>query len=521
MWRECLAVSLARRFLIPGATFHDSPRHAARPQLLAKTTLACVCDLATLQKNSNNRFSNYLDRRPFLYRGGIAVSKASKRLRREAASAKQSRATELSNLRRRSHVARAMGDGPGRRSSGGQHHDDESRRRTHRDPRDRYPQGAGRPRRKSRKKPTRCVDSITASDIGAFPDKSVAEALQRMTGVTVTRFAAVGRHDALLGRALRRRHPRSAAGAQRIQRPRQLQREQLARPVVRRRLARAHGRRRHVQERHRRHDRRRHRRHGQSAHPRAVRLRRLRGCVLGRNGLRRPRRRSQALRLAAASATAGTPASANSASWPMPPIRKSSPSRRACSSLRFYNVQGVAAYGGGTEVDSRAVSTSATTSTTRTRKGASLAAPVAQPRRVAARDPAVQPFRISEQLGRVFPDRRHRQFADRRRISCSPVAARLRARGRAGLRVRQPRRVQRGVINEDSATAGPVPTNNPLLAHPNGYATTAATASSMPELVSATRGRPHRWLPERRAASCLGADTRSSTQTEHHRRLCR
>jgi TonB-dependent receptor len=36
------------------------------------------------------------------------------------------------------------------------------------------------------------VDSITASDIGAFPDKSVAEALQRMTGITVTRFAASG-----------------------------------------------------------------------------------------------------------------------------------------------------------------------------------------------------------------------------------------------------------------------------------------------------------------------------------------
>ncbi|HEY5809344.1 MAG TPA: TonB-dependent receptor, partial [Povalibacter sp.] len=34
------------------------------------------------------------------------------------------------------------------------------------------------------------VDSITASDIGAFPDKSVAEALQRVTGITVSRFAA-------------------------------------------------------------------------------------------------------------------------------------------------------------------------------------------------------------------------------------------------------------------------------------------------------------------------------------------
>lgn len=36
------------------------------------------------------------------------------------------------------------------------------------------------------------VDSITATDIGAFPDKSVAEALQRVSGVAVTRFAASG-----------------------------------------------------------------------------------------------------------------------------------------------------------------------------------------------------------------------------------------------------------------------------------------------------------------------------------------
>src|SRR3954454_6967003 len=34
------------------------------------------------------------------------------------------------------------------------------------------------------------VDSITANDIGAFPDKSVAEALQRAPGVSVNRFAA-------------------------------------------------------------------------------------------------------------------------------------------------------------------------------------------------------------------------------------------------------------------------------------------------------------------------------------------
>ncbi len=34
------------------------------------------------------------------------------------------------------------------------------------------------------------VDSITATDIGAFPDKSVSEALQRVAGITVSRFAA-------------------------------------------------------------------------------------------------------------------------------------------------------------------------------------------------------------------------------------------------------------------------------------------------------------------------------------------
>jgi iron complex outermembrane receptor protein len=34
------------------------------------------------------------------------------------------------------------------------------------------------------------VDTITATDIGAFPDKSIAEALQRVPGITVNRFAA-------------------------------------------------------------------------------------------------------------------------------------------------------------------------------------------------------------------------------------------------------------------------------------------------------------------------------------------
>lgn len=36
------------------------------------------------------------------------------------------------------------------------------------------------------------MESITAEDLGSFPDKSIAEALQRVAGVTVNRFAATG-----------------------------------------------------------------------------------------------------------------------------------------------------------------------------------------------------------------------------------------------------------------------------------------------------------------------------------------
>src|SRR5689334_20730875 len=54
-------------------------------------------ELATLQKNNINRLCNSSDRRVFdSYRGGIAVSKASKR--RTAVGANRSRVTELSIL---------------------------------------------------------------------------------------------------------------------------------------------------------------------------------------------------------------------------------------------------------------------------------------------------------------------------------------------------------------------------------------------------------------------------------------
>ena len=39
------------------------------------------------------------------------------------------------------------------------------------------------------------VDSITSEDMGSFPDKSVAEALQRVPGVSISRFAAANDPD--------------------------------------------------------------------------------------------------------------------------------------------------------------------------------------------------------------------------------------------------------------------------------------------------------------------------------------
>jgi len=43
--------------------------------------------------------------------------------------------------------------------------------------------------RQRKKNADTVIDSISATDIGAFPDKSVAEALQRVPGITVSRFA--------------------------------------------------------------------------------------------------------------------------------------------------------------------------------------------------------------------------------------------------------------------------------------------------------------------------------------------
>ncbi len=65
------------------------------------------------------------------------------------------------------------------------------------------------------------VDAITASDIGALPDRSVTEALQRVPGVAMNRFAGSNDPRPLLGRRLGRRRPRPHLRPFRIQRTRQ------------------------------------------------------------------------------------------------------------------------------------------------------------------------------------------------------------------------------------------------------------------------------------------------------------
>jgi hypothetical protein len=116
------------------------------------------------------------------------------------------------------------------------------------------------------------VDSITATDIGAFPDTSVSGALQRVPGITTSRMQSTddSTHPPL-GRAHRRAHPRPHLRAHRVQRARQLLGRQLSRPQLQRHLARADVGCRRVQEPDGGDDRGRSGRHGQPAHAPAVR----------------------------------------------------------------------------------------------------------------------------------------------------------------------------------------------------------------------------------------------------------
>ena len=121
------------------------------------------------------------------------MSKASKRLRREAVSAKKFRASDLSILALGAsllapYAIAADADQDATTTSAATTKSDE-------DLTEILVTGIRKALATSqeiKKESDTVVDSITASDIGAFPDKSVAEALQRMTGVTVTRFAASG-----------------------------------------------------------------------------------------------------------------------------------------------------------------------------------------------------------------------------------------------------------------------------------------------------------------------------------------
>jgi iron complex outermembrane recepter protein len=116
------------------------------------------------------------------------VSKASRRLRREAASAKQSRATELAIF-----VAGATLLAPWAMAQDAAAPADNTTTKSDDELTEILVTGIRKALETSqeiKREADTVLDSITASDIGAFPDKSVAEALQRMSGVTVTRFAS-------------------------------------------------------------------------------------------------------------------------------------------------------------------------------------------------------------------------------------------------------------------------------------------------------------------------------------------
>ena len=121
------------------------------------------------------------------------MSKASRKLRREAASAKTSRVTELSIL--------ALGAtflapyAIAQEQAAAKEQGEQSTTRSEEEVAEVLVTGIRRALQTSqeiKKEGDTVIDSITASDIGAFPDKSVAEALQRVTGITVNRFAASG-----------------------------------------------------------------------------------------------------------------------------------------------------------------------------------------------------------------------------------------------------------------------------------------------------------------------------------------
>jgi len=121
------------------------------------------------------------------------VSKASRRLRREAVSAKKSRAFDLSIFAISASLLAPLAVAQEQDAS----NNAEKQAATKSDSEMTEILVTGIRKalasaQEIKKESDTVVDSITATDIGAFPDKSVAEALQRVSGVAVTRFAAAG-----------------------------------------------------------------------------------------------------------------------------------------------------------------------------------------------------------------------------------------------------------------------------------------------------------------------------------------
>ena len=114
----------------------------------------------------------------------------------------------------------------GRRDPGRRH-------RRHRHP----PRASPRPRRSSAI-PTPSWDAVTADDIGALPDKSVNEVLQRIPGVNINRFQGPTDPDHFSVEGSNVIISRPVLRPLRVQRPRRLQRQHRPRAWLQRRLAR-------------------------------------------------------------------------------------------------------------------------------------------------------------------------------------------------------------------------------------------------------------------------------------------
>jgi iron complex outermembrane receptor protein len=120
------------------------------------------------------------------------VSKASKKLRREAVSKKNKRATELSIFAVSAALLAPFAIAQDQDAAGGQENQAAKSDEKLTEILVTGIRKALATAQEIKKESDTVVDSITATDIGAFPDKSVAEALQRVSGITVTRFAASG-----------------------------------------------------------------------------------------------------------------------------------------------------------------------------------------------------------------------------------------------------------------------------------------------------------------------------------------